>query len=144
MKTSPIVLAAGFVALLFGSLAYGQQVRDSKKNNDEDFLVVSKGTRLQTDITKPFPDTPPTPFEYSGKVEIPVRLGFTTAINAGNKVMVRITASDANDGYRYAAELVAVTVDQKEYPIRTDRIPVDPSASKDVSFTLLDDLKIAR
>ncbi|MDT8069014.1 MAG: hypothetical protein ROO76_12695 [Terriglobia bacterium] len=128
------------ITLVFVLLFYSSLTAQSDTNE----LVVPKGTRIQTDIAKSFPDTPPTPFEYDGKVEIPVLLGFTTAINAGNKVRVRITAADTDNGYRYAAELVAVTVDHNEFTIRTDRIPVDPSTMKEVAFTLLDDLKIAR
>ena len=143
VNRSRAVLTILLVLLFVGSVAYCQQVRDRKKS-DDDILVVPKGTRIQTDIAKSFPDTPATPFEYDGKVEIPVRLGFTTAIPAGSRITVRIYATYAETGYQYAAKLIAVTVDGTSYRIRTDRLPVEPSTVKEVSFTLLDDLNISR
>lgn len=144
MNRSRVVLVILFASVFFGSVAYAQQVRDHKKGADEDFLVVPKGTRIQTDIAKTFPDTPPTPFEYDGKIEIPVRLGFSTAIPAGSTVGVRIDATYTETGYQYAARLVSVTVDGRDYRIRTDRLPVDLSTVKEVAFTLLNDLEISR
>ncbi len=144
MNKSRSLLIFVLVSLFFTLSAYGQQVRDRKKGGDEDILVVPKGTRIQTDIAKSFPDTPPTPFEYYGKVEIPVRLGFTTAIPVGSAVRVQIYATYADTGYQYAARLVSVTVDGIAYRILTDRLPVDPSTVKEVTFTLLRDLRISR
>lgn len=132
------------VSLFFTFTAYGQQARDHKKGDDLDVIVVPKGTRIQTDIAKPFPDTPATPFEYDGKVEIPVRLGFTTAIDAGITVRVRIDATYADTGHQYAARLVAVTTGGKTYRVRTDLLPIDPSTVKGMTFTLLGDLTIQR
>ncbi len=144
MNKSRLLVIFILISLFSAWTAYGQQVRDPKKNQDDGVLVVPKGTRIQTDIAKTFPDTPPTPFEYDGKVEIPVRLGFITAIPAGSVVRVQIYATYADTGYQYAARLVAVTIDGTEYRIQTDRLPVDPSSVKEVTFTLLKDLKISR
>jgi hypothetical protein len=132
------------IALVSAFTVTGQQVRDHKKGDDQDVLVVPKGARIQTDIAKSFPDTPATPFEYNGKVEIPVRLGFTTAIDAGSVVRVRIDATYADNGYQCAARLVAVAIDGKTYRLRTDMLPIDPSTAKEVTFTLLDDVTIER
>ena len=140
-----IVLVA---CLVFSLPSFSQQSRgDTLPQNvqsDSDALVVPKGTQIQTDISRTSPGTPATPYEYDGKVEIPVRLGFSTAIPVGSKVAVRITDRHVDEGLQFAAELVAVTVQGKSYKVQTDQMPVDPSTAKEVTFTLLKPLKISR
>jgi len=149
MNKSRSLLILALVSLLFGLTAYGQQTRDRKKSKDDDVLVVPKGTRIQTDISHSFQGSPATPYEFEGKIEIPVRLGFTTAINAGAKITVLVTSRYYESAYQEPSyqefvELLDVTIDGKVYDIRTDRIPMQAGTAKEVAFTLIDPLEIHR
>jgi hypothetical protein len=153
MNKSRIVLTTALVCLLFSLLfskvAYSQQVRDRKKNGDDDLVVVPKGTRIQTDLAHSSQGSPTTPYEFEGKIEIPVRLGFTTAIPAGAKITVLVTSrydesTYQEPSYRELIELLDVTIDGKVYNIRTDRIPAQVSTAKEIAFTLLEPLEIHR
>lgn len=148
MNNSRVLLATVLACVMLSAVAYGQQVRGPKKN-DDDVLIVPKGTRIQTDISHSSDGAPATPYQFDGKVEIPVRLGFKTAIPAGAKITVLVTSHSYEGAYQESTyqefvELLDVTVDGKVYDIRTDRIPMQAATAKEVAFTLLELLEMHR
>lgn len=152
MNRSWTLLAIALFCLAFAPVAHSQQVRDPKKGSESDVLVVPKGTRIQTDISHSVEGTPVTPYRFEGKIEIPVRLGFTTAIPASAKITVLVTSrtyqADYQDRaetiYQEYVELLNVTIDGKIYDITTDRIQMQAGTAKSVAFTLLEPLEIRR
>ncbi len=119
-------------------------VLDAPKDNAPDVIVVPAGTRIQVNI-------------LDGKVTVPVRIGWATAIPALTKVAVEISvpyypvygpyypASEPYYNNLYSAQvaqLTAVTLDGTRYDLQTDQIPV--MAGSEATFTLLNDLTLKR
>ena len=131
---------------LFSLPLYGQQPIPGtwEAQSDENAIVVPQGTRIQTDILQHSPDTHEPPYEYKGKVVIPVRLGFYEAIPAGSTVTVLVNRRYYDTGIQDVAELVNVVVNNKTYDIRTDQQTIQPATVKEVAFTLLTPVKISR
>ena len=148
MNNPRVLLAIVLSCVMLSAVAYGQQAQGLKKSGDH-VLIVPKGTRIQTDISHSSDGAPATPYQFEGKVEIPVRLGFTTAIPASAKITVYVTSITSEGAYQELTyqefvELLDVTVDGKVYDIRTDRISMQAATAKEVTFTLLEPLELHR
>ena len=119
-------------------------VLDAAKENEPDVIVVPAGTQIQVNIIE-------------GKVTVPVRVGWATAIPALTKVAVEISVpyypvygpyyggSVPYYNNLYSAEvaqLTSVTLDGTRYDLQTDQIPV--LAGSEAKFTLLKELTLKR
>ena len=126
---------------------------DRPRNDDDEdnFLVVPAGTEIEVEIAAnvQFPA-----LSYEGKVIVPVRSGFATAIpalsRAGVQVFARHYGYQDNPGAAYAyfeaVELTDLTVDGVTYAVQTARAPKfgTNTSPSETTFTLLAPLKIRR
>ena len=125
--------------------------RPRDDDDDDNFLVVPAGTEITVEIAAniQFPA-----LSYEGKVSVPGRSGFATAIpalsRAGVQVFARHYSYQDNPGAAYAyfeaVELTDLTLDGSTYAVQSARAAkfgtnTSPSETK---FTLLAPLKIRR
>jgi hypothetical protein len=114
-------------------------VLDRVKDKDEDggFIVIPVGQEIKVDPFFPVGSSPTSRVEH-GKVVVPVRVGFTTAIPASTKVHLQFTyTSEEGSLYR----ITAVKINKKLYKVDTDEAPY---AASEMRFTLTKPLRIAR
>jgi hypothetical protein len=106
--------------------------KDSAAENADDLLIVPEGTQLKIDISE-------------GKVVVPVRVGFATAIPALSKATVRVSLQGTGDSV-YIAELTDVTVEGVRYGVQADlvAVPGPQALPSEVTFTLLKQVSIQR
>jgi hypothetical protein len=106
--------------------------KDSAAENADDLLIVPEGTQLKIDISE-------------GKVVVPVRVGFATAIPALSKATVRVSLQGTGDSV-YIAELTDVTVEGVRYGVQADlvAVPGPQAVPSEVTFTLLKQVSIQR
>jgi hypothetical protein len=128
-----------------------RSVLDHRIDEDdaEDKLIVPEGTELKVEIpaVSNFPDG-----IYTGKVALPVRIDFATAIPALSVVSVKAAEyhslydGDYSFGYFEALEVTQVVVDGVPYSVQTDRVgrPSYAAAPSEVTFKLLKPLAIQR
>jgi len=111
--------------------------RVKNKAEDGDFIVIPAGQEIKVDPVFPAGSTPSSRIEH-GKVAVPVRVGFTTAIPALTKVHLLFTDT-SEDGSLY--RITDVEINKKIYNIETDEAPY---AALEMRFTLTKPLRIAR
>ena len=106
--------------------------KDSAAEHADDLLIVPEGTQLKIDISE-------------GKVVVPVRVGFATAIPALSKATVRVSLQGAGDSVSIA-ELTDVTVEGVRYGVQADlvAVPGPQALPSEVTFTLLKQVSIQR
>jgi hypothetical protein len=106
--------------------------KDRVAEKADDLLIVPEGTQLKIDISE-------------GKVVVPVRVGFATAIPALSKATVRVSLQGTGDSV-YIAELVDVTVEGVRYGVQADlvAVPGPQALPSEVTFTLLKPVSIQR
>ena len=126
-------------------------VLDAPKQNLPDVIVVPAGTQIKVDISEENPPLNVPQRTFSGKVTIPVRVGWDTVIPALTKVTVEVSAlyySVAgrydNAGFQGFAQLTSVMLDGKRYDLQTDQVPVLAGSATEATFTLLDDVTLNR
>jgi len=128
-------------------------VTDRTKDTTPDFLIVPVGSEIKVDISEENPDREPVHI-LQGKVTVPVRIGFATAIPALSKATVQISTQyyDAGNGesvqltYASTAQLTAVTVDGTSYDVESNEVSVGPAPglTEEVTFVLTRALAIKR
>ncbi len=128
---------------------------------EPDLLIVPAGTEIRVQTLSGLPTVTRSGTFYEGKVVVPVRIGFTTAIPALSKVKIAVYSVYAGDGYivygnslfsptGYAdssgyvnqAELDNVTIDGVEYTVRTKGTTF--SVSSEQIFVLAEPLTLER
>jgi len=126
-------------------------VLDAPKQNLPDVIVVPAGTQIKVDISQENPPLNVPLRTFSGKVTIPVRVGWATVIPALTKVTVEVSAlyypvagRYDNVGYQGVAQLTAVMLDGKRYDLQTDQVPLLAGSATEATFTLLDDVTLNR
>ena len=107
--------------------------RPKNRHDDADFIVVPAGQEINIEVVSPG-NSVPTSAITEGKVVVPVRIGFTTAIEALTKVHLRY----AGNGPFY--RLVSLRIGKKVYKTETDLAP----AGLEMRFTLTRPLRIRR
>jgi len=109
-----------------------ERPKDSAAEKADDLLIVPEGTQLNIDISE-------------GKVVVPVRVGFATAIPALSKATVRVSLQGTGDSV-YIAELTDVTVEGVRYGVQADlvAVPGPRAVPSEVTFTLLKPVSIQR
>jgi hypothetical protein len=134
---------------------------EARRPQEPDVLVVPAGTEIRVETLAGLPTVTRSGTFYEGKVVVPVRIGFTTAIPALSKVKIAVYSVYAGNGYivygnslfsptGYAdssgyinqAELDSVTIDGTEYKVRTKGAPF--SASSEQQFVLEEPLTLER
>jgi hypothetical protein len=133
------------------SATYRLSVLDVPKQTSPDGIVVPAGTQIKVDISEENPPRDVAPRTFSGKVTIPVRVGWATAIPALTKVTVEVSTLYYPGPGRYysvdypqAAQLTAVVLDGTSYDVQTDQVPVLAGSASEVTFTLLNDVTLNR
>ena len=111
--------------------------RVENKAEDGDFIVIPVGQEIKVDPVSLAGSTPSSRVEH-GKVVVPVRVGFTTAIPALTKVHLQF-AESSEDGSLY--RITGVEINKKLYKIESDEVPY---AASEMRFTLTKPLRIAR
>jgi hypothetical protein len=129
---------------------------------EPDVIIVPAGTEIRVETLAVLPTvTRWGTVLYEGKVVLPVRLGFTTAIPALSKVKIAVNGAYSGAGYivygnslfspiGYAdssgyvseAELDSITIDGTEYKVRTKAAPF--SAISEQRFVLAEPLTLER
>jgi hypothetical protein len=112
--------------------------RAKNKIRDSDFIVVPALQEIRVDPVFPAGSAPTSRVDQ-GKVVIPVRVGFTTAIPALTKVHLQFTTTSEEDGPLYW--LTDVEINKKLYKVESDEVPYAPS---EMRFTLVKPLRIPR
>lgn len=111
-------------------------LRSSKPLADKDeVVVVPAGTQIIVEFTQPIGLSN----AIGGKVTVPVRVGWTTAIPAGSKVKLRTNVS--------VVELRAITIRGVEYKVKTNAMPLftaAPGSDSEVGFALTEAFEIPR
>jgi hypothetical protein len=111
--------------------------RVKNKAEDGDFIVIPAGQEIKVEPVFPVGSSPTSRVDQ-GKVVVPVRVGFTTAIPALTKVHLQFTyTSEEGSLYR----ITAVKINKKLYKVDTDEAPY---AASEMRFTLTKPLRIAR
>jgi len=111
--------------------------RVKNKAEDGDFIVIPAGQEIKVDPFFPAGSSPTSRVDQ-GKVIVPVRVGFTTAIPALTKVHLQFTVT-SEDGSLY--RITDVEINKKFYKIEIDEAPY---AASEMRFTLTKPLRIAR
>ncbi|HWR15506.1 MAG TPA: hypothetical protein VN577_11805 [Terriglobales bacterium] len=117
----------------------------SEETNDS--LIILAGTQIKADISQVPAGIQLSPHIMSGRVVVPVRIGFTTAIPALTEVTVSVTGHHYDAGYVDVVELIAVKIVGTTYTIHTDQIPLFSTRAgnvREVTFTLMEPLRIPR
>ena len=110
--------------------------RPNNPNDDDNFIVVPAGQEIRVEPLSPENSAPTSAITY-GKVVLPVRVGFATAIEPLAKVQIRYAGTtDYGTVYR----LVGVEIDKKIYRTKTDLVPY----AMEMRFTLTKPLRIHR
>lgn len=110
--------------------------RSKGKTGQDDFVVVPKGQEISIEVV--FPDgSAPTTMSEQGKVVIPVRVGFTTAIPAGTGVHLRFAGS-SEDGP--LCQISTIELNKTTYRVESSQEPY----SREMRFTLTKPLRVAR
>lgn len=142
------------VVLAFSSLLASAQSSDKPSNKSEaDVLVVPAGTQIKVTFTQPRCEMRQ-PYVVEGKVTVPVRAGWATAIPAGSKAFVTVVPAFYNaDGSRRAQQvqnemaLTAVIIGDVKYNVVTNSIALLTSTAgtdAEVGFALVEALRVAR
>jgi len=143
--------------LLFSAIvvAVGQSSDSDGKKSSRDALVVAAGTEIRVSIVTPRPEMRP-PYVVTGKVVLPVRVGFDTAIPATSVATVSVTPiyQEYEDGKRRhfqqvanLMELTSVVVSGVVYEVKTGAVlPITsaPGLDSEIGFALQQPLHIAR
>jgi|SRR6185437_9523640 hypothetical protein len=113
-------------------------VFDRAKNTPDktDFIVVPAGQEINVEVVSR-ENSAPTSEIKQRKVVLPVRVGFSTAIEVFTKVHLRFVR-DTDYGRVYT--LASVKIGKKTYKTETDAIP----AGLEMRFTLIRPLRIRR
>jgi hypothetical protein len=110
--------------------------RPKNPNDDDNFIIVPAGQEIRVEPVSP-ENSAPTSAITHGKVILPVRVGFATAIEPLTQVQIRYAGtSDYGNVYR----LVSIEVGKKTYRTKTDMVPY----SMEMRFTLTRPLRIRR
>jgi len=128
-------------------------VTDRPKDTTPDFLIVPVGAEIKVDISEENANREPVHI-VQGKVTVPVRVGFATAVPALSKATVQITTRYYDTGneesvqltYTCSALLTAVTVDGTTYDVESSEVSVGPTPglTGEVTFVLQRALAIRR
>ena len=121
-----------------------------KEEDDSDFLIVPAGTKVSVEVPAnlEYPAT-----GYAGRVSVPVRVGFATAIPALSPATVQVVAQNrpeearrSGSAYFETVELTQVIVEGVPYALHAKpavKLGTNTSASE-ATFTLVDPLRIPR
>ena len=112
--------------------------RAKDKADDGDFIVIPAMQEIRVDPVFPAGSAPKSIVDQ-GKVVLPVRVGFRTAIPALTKVHLQFIGTSEEDGLLY--RLTDVEINKKLYKIESDEAPYAPS---EMRFTLTKPLRIPR
>ena len=93
--------------------------RSTNKLGKTDFIVVPAGQEIDVQVASPTKSAPSSEIKR-GKVILPVRVGFATAIEVFSKVRLRF-AGDSEYGRMYT--LTSVRIGKRTYETETNAIP---------------------
>jgi hypothetical protein len=122
-------------------------VFDRPQQTSPDVIVVPAGRQIKVDISEENPPRDVPLRMFSGKVTVPVRVGWATAIPALTKVTVEVSAlyypvPGRSVDYQGVAQLTAVMLDGTRYDLHTDQVPMLAGSASELTFTLLKDVTL--
>jgi len=134
MKAARTVMVALAVVSVCHSMVLSLAASTQSKEHAET-IVVPVGTEIRVQFTQPSGLTN----MIEGKVAVPVRVGWATAIPADSKVKMNASAD--------FVELASITVREVEYKVKTNAMPLfttAPGSGCELGFVLRERLEVAR
>ena len=108
----------------------------SDEGKDSQKLIVPAGTEVRVEFTQPNGSPPEV---ITGKVAVPVRVGWATAIPATSMVIMSANVT--------VVELASVTIGTVSYKVKTNSMPLftsAPGTDCELAFVLKEPLEIPR